>query len=98
MDDGRNLTFLSCKDDRNGNESAFGEDNIRFQKLDQLLGFSESPDNTEGVGEVLQTKIAAELSGRNSMVWNAESLNEFFLNAVVGTDLVNIIIKLFQAR
>ena len=96
MDDHRNLAPFAGKNDRNGDESSFGEDHIRFQVLDQDAGFMEALQNTERIREVLHAEVAAQLSGRNSVIRDAERFDQFLFNPVVGTYVMYIITKLPQ--
>ncbi len=92
MNDRRHVAALACKNDRDRDESAFGEDHIRIQELDKSLGFSKSFDYPERVSEVLHTEIAAQLSGRDTMVGNTKLFDQFLLNAVVRADIMDIVL------
>ena len=47
MYDHRNLAPFAGKNDRNRDESSFGEDHIRLKVLDQDARFTEALQNTE---------------------------------------------------
>ena len=59
MNDRRNLTALCCNDNRNGNKSSLGENNIRFQLFQQFSCLGKSFQHTERIGEVLHIKITS---------------------------------------
>ena len=63
MDHDRNMTMLRCHDNGNRHEASFGKDNAGLQFFHQPDGLSVSFDYTEGIAEILDVKITAELSG-----------------------------------
>ena len=92
MDDRRHAAALSCQHDRDRDETAFGEYYIRIEEFDEFLCFAESFYHTERIGKVLQTEITAQFSGRDTMVGNPELFDQFLLDSVIGTDVVNIVL------
>ena len=96
MYDDRNTASFSGKYDRDRYEAAFGKDNVRLQDLHKFFRFVHALKNTEWVGKILETEIAAELSGGNPMIRDAELLNQFLLDSVIGADIVDIIVQLLK--
>ena len=92
MNDRRNMAALACQYDRNRDETSFREYNIRIQEFDQFLRFAKPLDDPERIGKILQAEITAQLSGRDAMIGNAELFDQFLLDSVVGTDIVDIIL------
>ena len=62
------MALLAGNDNRNGHESAHGEDDIRFQFPNQPFGFAKSFENTERIGEFLPESFADILIGRISPI------------------------------
>ena len=94
MDDHRDFAPFSCENDRNRDEPSFGKDYVRLQVLDQDACFAESLQYTKGICEVLHAEIAAQLSGRNTMIRDAERLDEFLFYPVIRTYVVYVITKI----
>ena len=92
MDDDRHFTLLSCHNHWNRHKSSFGEDHIRFEKLDQLLRFAKAFQHPEGICKVLDTEIAAQFSGGYPVIGDPELLDQLLLDSVIGADVVNIIL------
>ena len=98
MDDHRDFAPFSGENDRNRDESSFGEDHVRLQVLDQDTCFVESFQHTKRICEVLYAEIAAQLSGRNTMIGDAEGLDEFLLDPIIRTYVVYVITKFPETR
>ena len=62
MDDDRHVIVFPGKYDRYGDETSFGEDDIRFQIMNQLMSLPKSFEYAEGVGKILDAEIAAQFT------------------------------------
>ncbi len=91
MTDHRDMVPSGRHDHRNGYEAAFGKDHIGFQGLHERGRFRKSPDDPEGVREIFPVKIPAEFAGGDSVIGNFLGFDQFFLNAVLGADIGNVI-------
>ena len=93
MDNGRNMTAFTGKNNRNGYEASFGEDDIRMKDFHKFFCFAESFDHTERIRKVLKAEIPAELTGRDTMIWNPLLFNQLLFHTVVRTDVMYVILQ-----
>ena len=63
MDNGRNMTAFTGKNNRNGYEATFGKDYIRMKNLYKFFRFAESFDYTEWICKVLNAEVATKFTG-----------------------------------
>ena len=98
VDNGRNFAFFCRNHNRNGDETAFGKYDVRLELFQDLLRLAKTFQDPERVGEVFEVKVAAQFAGRNSVVGNAELLDEFALDPFVGTDVGDLVACLPEGR
>ena len=87
VNDRRNFIMFAGKYDRYRYKSAFGKDHIRLKFFDQSLCFTESFQYAEWIGKVLNTEIAAQFTGRDSVVRDAEWLDELFFDSLIRANI-----------
>ena len=63
MNDNRNFVAFTSHNDRNRYKSTFGENDIRFQLANKLVGLTKSFQYTEWISEILPTEITAKFTG-----------------------------------
>ena len=98
MDNAWNSESVGCPDDRNRHESSFGEYDIRLDIFHDFFCFGISFQHTNRIRKIFDVKISAEFSSRYPIVWDFKIRNQFFLNPVIGADIVNIVAFLPQCR
>ena len=91
MDNHRDMQAAGRKNHGDGYKAAFGKDDVGAVIFQDLFGFTVAFQHAERVGEVLQIKIAAQLSRRNSIVGDAGLLDQPLLNAGIGADITDFI-------
>ena len=96
-DDGDFLPF-SCLHDRHCYEAALGKNNIGAQLLQKLFGLQESLRDAKRIREIFEIEVSAQLSRGDPVIGDAEFFNQFFFDSVIGTDVLNIVVELPQAR
>ena len=96
VDHDRDMTMLRCHDNRNCHKAAFGKDHAGFQFFHQPDRLPVSFDNTEGIAEILNVKITAELSGCDAKIRNLQIFDELSLNTIIRTNILNIITFFLQ--
>ena len=90
VDHDRNMAMLRCHDNRNCHKAALGKDHAGFQFFHQPDRLSVSFDNTEGIAEILDVKITAELSGCDAIIRNLQIFDELSLDTIIRTNILNI--------
>ena len=98
VDHDRDMAMLRCHDNRNCHKAALGKDHAGFQFFHQPDRLSVSFDNTEGIAEILDVKITAELSGCDAIIRNLQIFDELSLDTIIRTNILNIITFFLQLR
>ena len=98
VNDHRDMQMFCGQNHGYRHKAALGEDHVGSELFDNLPRLGVAGQNPEGIGEVLEVKVAAELSRGDSVVGDARIGDEFFLNSVQGTDVMDIEIRLAKRR
>ena len=56
------LAFFCSDHNWDGDETALGKYNVRFQFLKEIPGFEETFENPERIGKVLRIKLTSEFA------------------------------------
>ena len=79
--------------DGNTYEAALGEDHVRPVAFQEPAGLREALDDSEGVREVFEIKIAPQLPGRYADVGHAAVEHQFLLDPVFRTDIGDLVAR-----
>jgi hypothetical protein len=98
MYDAGNMERAGSPDDRDADESAFGKDHIRPDILQDSPGFPVTVDDPEGVREIFDVKIPAQLTGGDAEIRDLIIGDQLLLDAVFGTEIIDFIAGFLQIR
>ena len=96
MNDAGDLQGVGGPDHGNADKASLGEDHVGMQLFQSPPGFEKAVYDPEGIGEVLQVKVAAELSCGNARIGDLIILDQLLFDTVFGTDVVDIVAGLLQ--
>ena len=98
MNDAGNFERSRCAHDRNSNKTSLGKNHVGTDFLQDTSGLYITFHNPERIREILQIKVAAELSRGNPIIGDIIISDQPFLHSFIGTDIGNFIAKLPQRR
>ena len=99
MGDDGNAVELCAVNHGNGHEAALGEHHLGLQLADDRLCLKNALDHAEGIGEILQIKVAAQLAHRHGVELNFRKLsNQILLDAVGCADIMHFPAVLQKTR
>ena len=85
--------------DRNSDESALAEANIRFNFAHEVRGLERPRGDAEGVSEILPVEVAAELAGLHPVVDDTGDIAELLgFHAVFRADVVDFVARGEEVR
>ena len=87
--------MLCGKNHGHRDETAFGENYVRFVFFDELASLRIAFQHADRIREVFQIKITAQLAGGNSVIGNARIFDELALDTIVRTNIVDFVIRFF---
>ena len=87
--------MLCRQNHRHGDKAALGKYHIRLIAAQQPQSLGVSLQYPEGVGEILNIQIAAQLAGRDAVIGNAGVLNQPPLDALIRADIAYFVIQSF---
>ena len=96
MDHTGNLQTGGCAYNGHAHKAALGEDDIRPIALEKPSGFGISLEDTEGIREIFEVEIAAQLSGGHADIGNAAVAHKFLFDSVFRADISDFISRIAE--
>lgn len=94
VDDHGDMQLLGCLNHRDGHKAALGKDDIRPDFLEHFFRLEEALYHAERICEIFQIKVAAQLSGCDTVIGDAEFLDQLFFDSVVRADILYFVAEL----
>ena len=89
MNNIRYLQKSGSSDNRYTYKSALGEDDIRMNPFKQCNCLRKALKNSERIGKVFRIKVPAQLTRRNSKIWDIKIFYQLLLNSCIRTNIEN---------
>ena len=96
---GRHAAQPGAEHHRHAHKAALGKAHVGPEPAHESNALKRAPDDAEGIGEVLQAEIAAQLAAFDGMVGDVGKPGDHLvLNAVFRADVVDVVACLAQMR
>lgn len=89
MNHDRHARHPSCDYDRHAHISAFAENNVRLELVNNPQALNQSRWNFENIDEIFQRKISAKFTGENFIKFDFQSMEDGFFKTSAFTDVRN---------
>ncbi len=99
MDNDRDTIDPSSQNNRYGNKSTFGKDNLRLQLSNSVHGLSDACQNTEWIGKIFNIRISSQFAGLHAVIgYIGDFRYQLVFNPALCSDIVNVPSSFFQFR